>query len=196
MKERKADPTDETRFSGAYLGIRERRGWEYATRTNATGVVVIVAVTPDREIILVEQHRIPVGRDVIELPAGLVGDEGEPDEPSERAAERELWEETGYRARRLVHLSRCPSSAGMSDEMLDFYLAEDAVREGAGGGDASEDIRVHTVPLDEVDAWLARAQGEGKAYDPKVYTGLYWLERRATLATLLPRPFDAPETAP
>jgi len=196
MSEDTGDSTDAKRFTGAYLGIRERSGWEYATRTNATGVVVVLAVTPDREIVLVEQYRIPVGRDVIELPAGLVGDEDEPDEPSERAAERELWEETGYRARRLVHLSRCPSSAGMSDEMLDFYLAEDAVREGAGGGDASEDIRVHAVPLDEVDAWLAQAQRGGKAYDPKVYTGLYWLERRAALSTLLPTPDDAPETGP
>ena len=45
------------RYEGAYLGIDERDGWEYATRVNATGVVVIVAVTTQGELVLVEQHR-------------------------------------------------------------------------------------------------------------------------------------------
>jgi ADP-ribose pyrophosphatase len=70
--------------------------------------------------------------------------------------------------------------------MLTFYLAEDCRREGPGGGDGSEDITVHTVPLDEVDRWLADAQGKGYAFDPKVYTALYWLERRPGLPALLP----------
>jgi len=182
---------DAIRFTGNYLGITERDGWELATRTNASGVVVILAVTAAEEVVLVEQYRKPVSSPVIELPAGLVGDQGDRDEPLMVAAERELWEETGYRAPQLEHLTRCPSSAGMSDEMLDIYLAADAVREGSGGGDASEDITVHTVPLAEVDGWLANAQAEGKAYDPKIYAALYWLERRDRLRTLFPRVNDA-----
>lgn len=188
------DKTSESRFAGRYLGIRERDGWEYASRENATGVVVIIAVTRAGEIVLVEQHRIPVNAPVIELPAGLVGDEGDPDEPLARAAERELWEETGYRAERMTLVAQCPSSAGMSDEMLSIFLAEDAVREGAGGGDDSEDIIVHTVPLGDVDRWLAEALARGRAFDPKVHMGLYWLARRPDLTGSLPAAKGSPGT--
>ncbi len=176
---RKSAPA--VRYDGRYLGLHETDGWEYATRTNATGVVVIVAVTADEEVILVEQYRVPVAARVVELPAGLVGDQ-DAGETLESAAERELFEETGYRAARLSKLTKCPSSAGMTDEEITFFLAEGCVREGAGGGDASEDITVHTVPLQDVDQWLADAQGRGLTYDPKIYAGLYWLERRPKLA--------------
>lgn len=182
------DSSDELiHFTGRYLGIRERDGWEYATRTNATGVVVVVAVTDRRELVLVEQFRVPINAQVIELPAGLVGDHGDADEPVARAAHRELWEETGFRAGHLEHLFNCPSSAGMSDERLDIFLATDLVREGPGGGDASEDIQVHLVPLDEVNGWLANALQTGKALDPKIYAALYWADNRHQLETLFPR---------
>lgn len=176
----------EVRYDGRYLGLHERGGWEFATRTNATGVVVVLAVTADEQIVLVEQYRVPVDCRVIELPAGLVGDDGDPDEDTAAAAARELWEETGYRAGSLTLLTRCPSSAGLTDETLTFYLAQDCRQEGPGGGDGSEDITVHTVPLARVDRWLASAQTDGYAFDPKVYTALYWLERRPELASLLP----------
>ena len=174
-----------TRYEGRYLGLLEQEGWEYATRTNATGVVVIVAVTTNEEVVLVEQHRVPVANRVIELPAGLVGDQ-EAGESLESAAERELFEETGYCAARLRVLTCCPSSAGMSDEEITFFLAEDCVRQGAGGGDASEDITVHTVPLRDIDRWLAGIQSRGLAFDPKIYAGLYWLDRRSHLDVLFP----------
>ncbi len=177
--------TATVRYDGRYLGLHETDGWEYATRTNATGVVVIVAVTADEEVVLVEQYRVPVDARVVELPAGLVGDQ-DAGETLESAAERELFEETGYRAARLARLTTCPSSAGMTDEQITIYLAEGCVREGAGGGDASEDITVHTVPLQDVDQWLADAQARGLTYDPKIYAGLYWLERRPQLAGMFP----------
>jgi len=178
--------TDQEHFSGRYLGIRERNGWEYATRTNASGVVVIVPVTARRELVLVEQFRTPVNGPVIELPAGLVGDHDDADESVHVAAQRELWEETGFRAGQLTHLFNCPSSAGMSDEMLDIFLATDLVREGRGGGDASEDITVHVVPLDEINGWLASALQAGKALDPKIYAGLYWVQHFNALEALFP----------
>ena len=89
---------DITHFEGRYLSLRERDGWEFASRSNASSVVVLVAVTPAEEIVLVEQYRKPVEARVIELPAGLVGDLGDPDEPILDAAARELEEETGYAA--------------------------------------------------------------------------------------------------
>ena len=64
----------ETLFNGRYLRIRRRRHWEYAERTNASAAVIIVAITPEDRLLLVEQFRIPVDARSIEMPAGLVGD--------------------------------------------------------------------------------------------------------------------------
>ncbi len=164
-----------THFRGRYLGIVERDGWEYATRTNARSVVVLVALTGGQELVLVEQFRIPVGARVIELPAGLVGDTGDADEPTEQAAQRELEEETGYRAGVLEQIMVCPSSAGLTDEILHFYLARTLQRVGPGGGDGSEDIQVHHVPLAGADRWLDERLRAGLSVDPKIYAALYWL---------------------
>ncbi len=172
---------DRTRFhyTGQYLAIAERDNWEFATRINALGVVVLVPVTDQGELVLVEQFRIPVGKHVIELPAGLVGDGDYKDESLQEAAHRELKEETGYSAGRMTLLLKCPSTAGLSDELITFYLAEDLDRTGPGGGDVSEDIEVHHVPLDTAAQWLAERQASGVYLDPKTYAALYWLERRA-----------------
>ncbi len=59
---------------GRHLQLVSRDGWEFAERPNVTGIVIIVAVTPEDNVILVEQNRPPVGGRVIELPAGLAGD--------------------------------------------------------------------------------------------------------------------------
>jgi ADP-ribose pyrophosphatase len=168
---------DITHFKGRYLSLLERDGWEFASRSNARCVVVLVAVTADEELILVEQYRKPVKARVIELPAGLVGDHVDPDESILDAAARELEEETGYAAAQLEVLMTCPSSAGMSDEMISFVLAKGLTRVGPGGGDDSEDIEVHIVPLTDVDTWLSRQQSAGKPLDPKIYAALYWLKR-------------------
>ncbi|HEX4000846.1 MAG TPA: hypothetical protein VHX65_20025, partial [Pirellulales bacterium] len=67
-------PPPKTLASGKYLRLLAQAHWEFAERVNATGAVVIVAMTDERKLLLVEQYRIPVGCRVIELPAGLVGD--------------------------------------------------------------------------------------------------------------------------
>ena len=167
---------DITRYAGRYLNLLERDGWEFASRSNASGVVVLVAVTEEREIVLVEQFRKPVGKNVIELPAGLVGDHEDPDESVLQAARRELQEETGFEATQLELLMECPSSAGMSDEIVSFVMARGLRRTGPGGGDDSEDIRVHTIALEKVDNWLREQQAAGKPMDPKIYAALYWLQ--------------------
>ena len=96
-----------TRYHGNYLAIDERDGWEYATRTNARGVAIIIPVTNERELVLVEQFRIPVNRRVLELPAGLVGDDDQ-DESMVSGAKRELEEETGLRAEHVQLLGATP----------------------------------------------------------------------------------------
>src|SRR5690349_10920782 len=90
---------------GRYLTFIDDAGWEYVTRPHISGVVVIVAVTADGRLVLVEQYRPAVKKKVIELPAGLVGDiVGQQGESMGTAAARELEEETGYRAAEMVPL--------------------------------------------------------------------------------------------
>jgi ADP-ribose pyrophosphatase len=138
------------------------------------GIVVIVALTEANQLVLIEQYRPAVDRNVIELPAGLAGDTAETaDETLEHAALRELLEEAGYRADGMHPLFRGPPSAGITSEQLSFFLAVNPRREGPGGGDGSEEITVHAVPLEDVPLWLQRQSERGRAIDIKIYAGLY-----------------------
>lgn len=167
----------ETLYRGRFLALCQVDGWEYCQRANAHGVVAVVAVA-DGCLLLARQHRPAVGGPVIELPAGLVGDDpGCENEALIAAAHRELEEETGYRAGSMRHLGRGPSSAGLSSEIVDFYLAVDPERVSAGGGTDSEDIHIHAIAIDEVGDWLAARAEEGWLIDYKVYAGLWWLSR-------------------
>lgn len=161
----------EVLYAGHYLSLAVRDGWEFATRQHP--VVVVMAWTPDDELLLVEQFRIPVGRRTIELPAGLVGDDSaHTGESLLAAAARELEEETGWRAGGLAEVMRCPTSPGMTDEVAVFIRADQLARVSDGGGDASEDITVHRIRRDRVDAWLVERDREGLAIDPKIWFAL------------------------
>lgn len=165
----------EVMAAGQYLRLVRCGTWEYAERANATGAVIVVAVTPDDRILFVEQQRVPIRCATIEMPAGLVGDvDGE--DSIEAAAARELEEETGWRAARVELLMTGPSSAGMSTEMIAFARATGLTRVGPGGGDDSEDIVVHEIPRSEAAAWLHGKAAEGYSIDPKLYAGLYFVE--------------------
>jgi ADP-ribose pyrophosphatase len=160
---------------GRFARLVAQDGWEWIERVNASGAAVIAAVTTDNQLVLVEQYRIPLGRRVIELPAGLVGDDaGGAQEAAAEAAKRELFEETGYQAAHWEYLAEGPSSAGLAAEVYALFLATGAKRVGPGGGDDSEDIHVHVVPIQEADAWLEAKRCEGIMVDPKVYAGLYF----------------------
>lgn len=165
---------DITHYQGRYLSMVERKGWEFVTRSNATGVVILIALTEQKELVFVEQFRPPVGKQVIELPAGLIGDKEDADESVLSAAARELEEETGYQAGRLKPVLSCPGSAGMSDEYLHFVAATQLSKVGPGGGDDTEDIVVHVIPLANADQWLGEQLKLGKTLDPKIYTGIHW----------------------
>ena len=65
----------------------------------------------------------------------------------------------------------------MADEMITFCLATGLEKVGPGGGDDSEDIVVHEVPLSDIDDWL-REQQDDRFLDPKIWTGLYWIRER------------------
>lgn len=167
-----------TLCAGKFLALIKEGHWEYAHRTNATGAAIIAAVTDERKILLVEQYRIPVHAPVIELPAGIIGDEpGSSDESHAEAARRELVEETGYDAGQIEALTHGPASAGLGSEIVTLFLATKLRRIGAGGGVAHEDITVHEVSLSEIDTWLAAKAKTGVLIDPKIYAGLYFIGR-------------------
>ncbi len=164
-------------YKGKFLKVFTHKGWEFVKRNNCTGIVVIAPMTRDRKLIFVEQHRVPVGKNVIEFPAGLVGDlRHARKESMASAAERELLEETGYRAGKIQFMMEGPVSSGMSAQQMAFFCAVDLVKESEGGGDESENITVHAVPFSKADAWLKKMQRKGKLVDPKVYAGLYFLK--------------------
>lgn len=176
LSSRSMTETADTLYDGRFLRLMRRGQWEYAERVNPGGAVAIVAVTPDGELLLTEQFRVPLGHPVIELPAGLVGDEpGRESEDWEAAAARELEEETGWRAGRFERLTEGPTTAGMSNETVVLVRARELQRVGVGGGDATESIRVHAVPVAKVAGWLAEREREGLPPDPKVFAGLFFL---------------------
>lgn len=159
-------------YKGRHLEMVADGKWEYVRRTGVSGVVAILAITDAQDVILVEQHRIPVGQRVLELPAGLAGDlQGAEDEPLVEAAKRELLEETGYEAREWTALGVGPASAGLTSETIHFFAARGLTKVGAGGGDASEDIAVREVPLAEIRAALA---GSTILVDAKI-PGALWM---------------------
>jgi len=177
MKDEKLD-NDTLIARTKHLSLVDRGGWSFVTREGTTGVVCIIAVDNDRRLILVEQYRPPVGTSVIELPAGLAGDlADQADETLEQAARRELLEETGYAAGDWRQLVTAASSAGITDEVITYFLATNLEKKSPGGGDASEDIRVHEVPLEEVESWIDGEMKGGKLVDARVYAGIYFASK-------------------
>lgn len=159
---------------GNFLQLLDRSTWEFVDRPNAKGVADIVALTNDDRLVLVEQFRHPVRRSVIELPGGLIGDgPTRSDEDALVTAERELLEETGYRAGKLTVLARGGSSPGHTTEIVTIVLATDLRKVGAGGGDADEDISLHEVALGDLHEWLAYQSEGGRIIDLRVFAGLY-----------------------
>ena len=175
-KKSKIKKTDKLLGEGKFLKLWDRKSWEFVQRKGCTGVAIIAAMTPDKKVILVEQFRVPVEKYVIELPAGLIGDK-DSGESMEKGAQRELFEETGWWPRKVKILMAGPAASGMSCEELTFCLASDLVKRGEGGGDESEDIITHEVPLSKVENWLKQQEKKGKRIDPKIFSGLYFLKK-------------------
>lgn len=168
-----SDPADddrnaplETPWRGKFVEIRKRGRWEFAGRARNIRAAVILAIESG-EVILIEQYRVPLGRQCLELPAGLIGDEHDGD-TVESAAIRELEEETGYRPHRVEVLGEFWSSPGMVSESFTLVRATGLTRVGEGGGIDGEDIVVHRVPVGDVPAFVAAKRAEGAAIDVKL----------------------------
>jgi ADP-ribose pyrophosphatase len=108
------------------------------------GAVVILPLLDDGRLCFVRNYRVAVRQTLIELPAGTL----EPDEPPGETALRELAEETGYRAGRMMHLLTFCMSPGILDEQMHLYLAEQ-LQPGPMALEAGEDIQPLLCTWDE-----------------------------------------------
>jgi ADP-ribose pyrophosphatase len=161
---------------GKFLRFCKEGSWEYVERSNCSGAVIILSKTDDDKVLLVEQFRPPVKSNVIELPAGLIGDEGDISESCLIAAKRELLEETGYEADEMKYLFGGPISAGLTNEIIHFVMASGLKKVHEGGGIEGENIIVHEIELSKIDEFLSDQLKQGKLVDPKLYLSLALLK--------------------
>ena len=153
-------------WEGKYIRVVRDGTWEYVERCGGVHAVVILA-EHDGKLVLVEQRRVPLGRNCLELPAGLVGDE-DPDATVEGTAIKELEEETGFTAERIEAIGEFFSSPGMVAEGFTLVRAHGLTRIGEGGGNEHEEIEVHLVPRADIPAFVERKLVEGTAIDVKL----------------------------
>lgn len=160
---------ERTVWQGRFIAAKTKGKWEFVSRTRGIKAAVILAIDAQDHVLLVEQFRVPLGRPCIELPAGLIGDEaGREGEDPSQAANRELEEETGFRAARMERLGEFYSSPGMVSESFTLLRARDLVRTGPGGGTDGEDITVHRVPLAGLAQFLEECRNAGKGIDVRL----------------------------
>ena len=161
-----SDLPEEIVWQGKFLTTVRRGRWEYVTRPRGVRAAVVLATIEDA-IILVEQYRVPLGRNCLELPAGLIGDEVDGEEPLV-AAGRELEEETGYRAAILRECGEYFSSPGLLGESFTLVRATGLEKIHDGGGVERENITVHRVPLAQIATFVAAKRAEGCGIDVRV----------------------------
>jgi len=130
------------------------------------GAVVVIPMLDDGRIVLERQFRYPVGRVMIEMPAGKL-DAGE--EPLV-CGQRELLEETGYTAREWAYAGLMHLAIGYSSEIIHIYFAR-GLTQGDRQLDHGEFLDVFNASLDELNAWCL----DGTLTDAKTMTCMLWL---------------------
>lgn len=132
------------------------------------GAVMIVAVLPDGRLVMERQYRYPVRQTMIEFPAGKL-DAGE---GGLACAQRELWEETGYKARRWAKAGVMHPVIGYATEVIEIWFAQDLTL-GERHLDAGEFLDVFAASQDELESWMQ----VGQLTDAKTIVGMMWLQR-------------------
>ena len=130
------------------------------------GFAAVVPITEDGAVVLVRQWRQPLEAFTLELPSGGV----EGGEDPEEAAERELLEETGYRAQGLVHLASVHTSTGRTTEVCHLFTCRVVRDPGGPHPEPTEFIRVVELPLQEAPEEIS----SGRITDAATVLGLLW----------------------
>jgi len=163
-------------FDGDLLHVRRDRvrlpnGGEAAREYVVhPGAVLMLPILADGRLVLERQFRYPVGRVMLEFPAGKI----DPDETPLATAKRELREETGYTAGTWQHLGTVHPEIGYSTEFIEMYIATDLAHVGAQLDDG-EFLDVVLMPEDE----LLAAFDAGLVTDGKTVAALFaWHRRR------------------
>lgn len=159
----------QTVFSGRLLTVRVDTIAGGGTREVAVhpGASAVAAMDGAGRLALVRQHRHAAGRDLWEVPAGLL----EPGEDPLSCAQRELSEETGFRARVWRHLSTFYTSPGFSTELVHLYLA--AGVGPSGEADRTEIAELRMVPLASAELMV----GDGRILDAKTIVAVLSVAR-------------------
>lgn len=132
------------------------------------GAVAIVPVLEDGRVAMVRQYRYPLGRVLLEFPAGKI----DPGEPVWDCARRELREETGYTATQWARACLIHNAAAYSTEGIEIWFAR-GLRAGLQALDVGEFLEVVTLSVEELDALACR----GELTDVKTLVGLQWLRQ-------------------
>ena len=126
----------------------------------------VVAITPEREIILIKQYRHGVQSLTLEIPGGMV----DPGETPLEAARRELLEETGYASDDLICIGRVHPNPAIQDNTCHTFLAKNAVKIKEPNFEGTEDIACFVTPVENVPNLVA----EGKITHSLVISAFYW----------------------
>ena len=132
------------------------------------GAAVIIPVFDNGDILLERQHRYPLRRDFLELPAGKF----DPHETELACAQRELIEETGYEAKTWRSLPTFYPCIGYANERLVYFEARDLIHVG-DNMDEDEFLEILRVPFSEALAMV----GDGRIDEAKTVMGLLWYDR-------------------
>jgi 8-oxo-dGTP pyrophosphatase MutT (NUDIX family) len=117
--------------------------------------VLVLPLTPDEEVVMVRQYRHGIEQVCLELPGGLVDPE---DQSPEVAAQRELLEETGYRALKFDYIGECyPQPAVLTNKCF-FFVGRDAERVRKPNLEEGEDIEIINVPLKSIPALINKKE--------------------------------------
>jgi ADP-ribose pyrophosphatase len=128
------------------------------------GAAAMVPITDDRQVVMLRQYRHAVRQNLWEIPAGTL----EPGEDPETCAHREIEEETGYQAARLVRLGKIVPVPGYSDEAITLFLCTGLTLK-AQNLDADEQITVQNIALEKALEMVT----SGEIQDAKTITGLF-----------------------
>lgn len=165
----------EQMFDGKLLDVRRDRvrlpnGHEALREyVRHPGAVVIIPLLADSRLVFERQYRYPIGRTMLELPAGKI----DPGEPIETTARRELLEETGHVASVWRYLGLMHPCIGYSDERIEIFLASGLSRESSPQLDHGEFLEVLNLTLGEALDGVR----VGTITDAKTITALFWAEK-------------------